>query len=703
MKIAVLGCKGYIGYPLTLHLLNKGHVVCGLDNNTRMNRVSSLNSNSLTSIATVTERNDYLTSFENFNDEVAVINMTDYKPLKAFISYHKPDVIVHLAEQPSAPWSMKSVTCAGITQRENVIGTLNLLWIMKDHCPNAHLVKLGCYDDKTEILTNSGWKLFKDLLLTDEVCCLDSKAEEIKYEVPSNIVKYLYIGKMMEIKTSSLDCCITPNHRVVHKRRSNSSYKDIQIDKVDELNKFNSIYIPRGGNWKEPRSPQISDSWLNFLGVWLSDGFVGKSHERVKYVCFKVKSQKKIDFIRMAIGRLGLSWKEYDDNGFKLFRIFHIKLAKYLSHFGRSWERYIPQEIKQCSKEQLEILYNSFMNGDGTPRDRSDRYNSTSKELIDDIQEISLKIGLAASVGLHKGSKHQMWQLTISDKTINRVSKDNRKWIDYNGEVFCCTVSTGIIYVRRNGRVMWSGNTMGEYGCPDCDIPEGVIPRECMKDDPEATWDCPMSGLLFPRSPNSFYHLSKVHDTYNIKFACDTWGLRSTDIMQGVVFGLTETDEVKVTRFDYDEYFGTVINRFCAQAIINHPLTVYGKGNQVRGFLPLKDSIQCLTLIIEQPPYEGEYRTLNQFENIYSINNLANMVHKGATFLGLKPSVHHLPNPRTESDKHYYSPKHQKLFTMGYRPTTDIQGEVTKLIKQLMPYEGRVIKKVIMPETKWKD
>lgn len=395
MKILILGSDGYIGYPLTIHLLKQGHKVSGVDNFSRRYRVHYTRSDSLTPIADKKNRNRWL--IDNFTNFIGHwdINLAHGRSVQPILRKFKPDAIVHLAEQPSAPWSMKDSACAASTQLENVIGTLNLLWAMKEECPEAHLVKLG---------------------------------------------------------------------------------------------------------------------------------------------------------------------------------------------------------------------------------------------------------------------------------------------------------------------------TMGEYGTPDCDIPEGVIPNKCLGNIPRyhkfanmlEDAQCPMSGLLFPRTAGSFYHLSKVHDTLNIHFACRNWGLHSTDIMQGVLFGLVGNDEIELTRFDYDEYFGTAINRFCVQAIIGHPLTVYGKGNQTRGFLPLKDSLQCLTIVLEQPPALGEYRTLNQFENIYSINSLADTVCKGATELGLTPSIKHIPNPRLEAEDHYYNPDHQKLFDMGYVPTTNIQGEINDLIRQLLPYRDRVIKEAIMPKTQWR-
>uniref|UniRef100_A0A6M3Y627 Putative NAD-dependent dehydratase n=1 Tax=viral metagenome TaxID=1070528 RepID=A0A6M3Y627_9ZZZZ len=394
MRILVLGIDGYIGFPLALHLLQKGHEVCGLDNYSRRFRVTQVGSDSLTAIATRLDRELILKEHHGFIDRISCITLGDEvnsDNLRHIIRELQPDCIVHLAEQPSAPYSMMGVETSTITQQENVIGTLQLLWAMQNERSKAHLVKLG---------------------------------------------------------------------------------------------------------------------------------------------------------------------------------------------------------------------------------------------------------------------------------------------------------------------------TMGEYGTPECDIPEGRIPKYCEFTNVNGYPDrmeCKMKGLMFPRTPGSFYHVSKVMDTINIEFACRNWRLSSTDIMQGVVFGLGPYagEEKLLTRFDYDEYFGTVINRFCAQALIHQPLTIYGYGQQKRGFLTLSDSIQCLTLAIENPAEEGEYRTLNQFENIYCINELAVMVCKAANYNGIDAGIKNIPNPRNESENHYYHPEHQKLFDLGYVPTVNIQGEITKLIEQLLPYKDRIIKKVIMPTTKW--
>jgi len=399
MKVVILGIDGYLGWPLALHLINKGHEVHGVDNFERKNRVWALGCDSLTKIEPWKSRNLILREMQS-NFEFAEISLGSSQPgfIRAFLDSIKPDAIVHLAEQPSAPWSMMDVHNASITQYDNVIGTLQLLWAMHQVCPEAHLVKLG---------------------------------------------------------------------------------------------------------------------------------------------------------------------------------------------------------------------------------------------------------------------------------------------------------------------------TMGEYGTPNCDIPEGEIPEVCSrwttkdieKDSTYRNIDCPMSGLPFPRQAGSWYHLTKVHDTHNIMFACRNWELSSTDIMQGVVFGV-KTDDITsdqlITRFDYDEVFGTVINRFCAQALLGHPLTVYGLGGQTRGFLPIQDSIICMTLALENPPQVGEYRTFNQFERTYSVSDLAGLVKVAASeALDFNVKIKHYENPRKEMEAHYYNPTREKLVNLGYKPTTDILPEIEKLLEDLYPYRSRIKENLIVPETRW--
>jgi UDP-sulfoquinovose synthase len=240
--------------------------------------------------------------------------------------------------------------------------------------------------------------------------------------------------------------------------------------------------------------------------------------------------------------------------------------------------------------------------------------------------------------------------------------------------------------------------TMGEYGTPNVDIPEGFFEIEYRER---------RDRLPFPRQAGSWYHWSKVHGSNNIMFACRIWGLRATDIMQGVVFGTRidemGNDERLLTRLDFDQAFGTAINRFCCQAVIGHPLTPYGKGHQKRGFLPLRDSMQCLTLALENPAQAGEYRVFNQFEEVYDITELALKVQKVAAQLELDVEVHNLENPRKEQEEHYYHPDHQHLFDLGYQPTHDVEAEIRIMLQDLIKYRGRIEAKrdVLIPDVRW--
>lgn len=240
--------------------------------------------------------------------------------------------------------------------------------------------------------------------------------------------------------------------------------------------------------------------------------------------------------------------------------------------------------------------------------------------------------------------------------------------------------------------------TMGEYGTPNVDIPEGFF---------EVEFRGRKDVMPFPRQANSFYHLTKVHDTNNTMFACKTWGLRSTDIMQGVVFG-TQIDEMGSdprlrSRLDFDQAFGTAINRFACQAVIGHPLTVYGSGGMKRGFLPLRDSMQCLGIAIENPPREGEYRVFNQFEETYTISELAGKVKVAGEAVGLDVQIEHFENPRTERDEHYYNPDRQRLIDLGYKPHHDVVAEVKIMLGDLIPHRERILEKrdILVPDIRW--
>jgi UDP-sulfoquinovose synthase len=238
--------------------------------------------------------------------------------------------------------------------------------------------------------------------------------------------------------------------------------------------------------------------------------------------------------------------------------------------------------------------------------------------------------------------------------------------------------------------------TMGEYGQPNIDIEEGYI---------EIEHKGRKDTLPYPKLPGSLYHCSKVHDSTNIHFACRTWGLRATDLNQGVVYGVeteeTARDERLVTRFDYDELFGTVLNRFCVQAVIGHPLTVYGAGRQTRGFLNIRDTLACVELAALNPAERGEFRVFNQFTEQFSVLELAGLVKEAGEHLGYSVEIQHYDNPRVEKEEHYYNAIHTKLLDLGLEPTLLGEELVESIIHAIERYKGRVIETAIDPKTRW--
>jgi UDP-sulfoquinovose synthase len=239
--------------------------------------------------------------------------------------------------------------------------------------------------------------------------------------------------------------------------------------------------------------------------------------------------------------------------------------------------------------------------------------------------------------------------------------------------------------------------TMGEYGTPNIDIEEGFI---------EIEHHGRKDTLPYPKQPGSFYHLSKVHDSHNIMFTCRVWGLRATDLNQGVVYGTvtpeTAQDPRLVNRFDYDDIFGTALNRFCVQATLGEPLTVYGKGGQTRGYLDLRDTVRCIELAIEHPAREGEYRVFNQFTEQFSVLQLAELVKEAGRKLGLTVEIDHVANPRVELEEHYYNARHTKLLDLGLEPHYLSDSLLDSLLNIALECRDRADLGIIQPRINWR-
>ncbi|MGD0374107.1 MAG: NAD-dependent epimerase/dehydratase family protein [Streptosporangiaceae bacterium] len=236
--------------------------------------------------------------------------------------------------------------------------------------------------------------------------------------------------------------------------------------------------------------------------------------------------------------------------------------------------------------------------------------------------------------------------------------------------------------------------TMGEYGTPNIDIEEGWL---------EIEHKGRTDRVLYPKRPGSFYHLSKVHDSHNIEFACRIWGIRSTDLNQGVVYGQqtaeTARDDRLATRFDYDAVFGTVLNRFVIQAVLGRPLTVYGNGTQTRGLIELRDTVRCIQLACENPADRGEFRVFNQITELMSLQEMAD------TIAGACPdevTICHVENPRVELENHHYNVVHSGLVELGLEPRLLSDTLIESLFEITKRYAHRARPEAMIPTIEWR-
>jgi len=275
-------------------------------------------------------------------------------------------------------------------------------------------------------------------------------------------------------------------------------------------------------------------------------------------------------------------------------------------------------------------------------------------------------------------------------------SREHAVWTQTNNVVNTLNVLFAIRDLAPDCHLVKLG-TMGEYGTPNIDIEEGFI---------EITHKGRSDTLPFPKLPGSLYHLSKVHDSHNIHFACRIWGIRATDLNQGVVYGI-ETEETALdprlaTRFDYDDVFGTALNRFCVQAVIGHPLTVYGRGGQTRGYLNIVDTLRCVELAVETPAEQGEMRVFNQFTEQFSVVELAEIVQKAGIEHGLDVEVTPIDNPRVEAEEHYYHATHRKLLDLGLEPHLLSETLVESMFATIEQHRERIVLDHILPRDRWR-
>jgi UDP-sulfoquinovose synthase len=238
--------------------------------------------------------------------------------------------------------------------------------------------------------------------------------------------------------------------------------------------------------------------------------------------------------------------------------------------------------------------------------------------------------------------------------------------------------------------------TMGEYGTPDIDIEEGWL---------EVAHKGRRHRFLYPRQAGSLYHTTKIMDTDLLWFYVRTWGLRVTDLMQGPVYGIftaeSENNDRLLPFFNYDEIFGTVLNRFVVQAVAGYPLTVFGKGGQTRGYLNIKDTLNCVRLSLESPADEGELRIFNQFTETFNVNELADKVKAAGNQLKLKVEIQHVENPRLEAEEHYYNPSHTGLLELGLKPHYLTEEVLAQMMEFAIKHKNRIKPDNIYRQVKW--
>jgi len=239
--------------------------------------------------------------------------------------------------------------------------------------------------------------------------------------------------------------------------------------------------------------------------------------------------------------------------------------------------------------------------------------------------------------------------------------------------------------------------TMGEYGTPNIDIEEGWLNVEHKGRSQK---------FLYPRQAGTLYHTTKVLDTDLLWFYVRTYGLRVTDLMQGPVYGLstieTQLDDRLFSNFHYDDIFGTAVNRFLVQAVAGIPLTVYGTGGQTRGYLNLKDTLQCVELAMNNPVEKGDMRILNQFTEQFSVNELADRIQRVGNGMGLNVGVKSIDNPRKEAEDHYYNAMHSGLLDIGLVPHYMTDDVLAEMLEQVIRYKDDIDVDKIMPRVRWK-
>ena len=395
---------------------------------------------------------------------------------------------------------------------------------------NSRHLRIGwvggnCYDNQTEVLTNKGWRFFNGLDKTEKIATLNKDTNEIEYQKPTNYIEEDYSGKMARIEMKHIDLMVTPNHKLLYSKKGKLK-KDLEY-RLEETGKVlgKGFYLKKDAEWKGKNKKYfilgdkkiLMDDWLKFFGFWIAEGWITTS-ENLYQVGIGQNNKsliKKIDEL------LGSFFPHYIDKNGCQIRFFDKQLWSYLKQFGKAHQKFIPQEIKDLSSNKLKILLKWYLLGDGNLEQNRWRAYTVSPKLKDDLQEIALKIGITAN-WKNRGKRSSFW------KKGNKVIKSNydqfdisfprtflrpyvkpkfQKWIDYQGKIYCVEVPNHIIYVRRNGKAVWCGNSHKE----DLEFLAPIITKVAKK-YPQVKFVC--TGYGGTSAPNKWVEFNYGEDLF---------------------------------------------------------------------------------------------------------------------------------------------------------------------------------------------
>jgi nucleoside-diphosphate-sugar epimerase/intein/homing endonuclease len=719
MTILITGGDGYIGWPTALRTAGRtdGRVVLA-DDFARRGWVESVGSTSATPVASMDDR---LAAAEDAlglsNLSFVEGDLSDKATVDRLLSVHEPEAVVHTAAQPSAPYSQINGERANYTQHNNMQATRNLLWGLHEHdLSDTHFVETtttgvyGCYDDETEILTKDGWKQFEDLTQVDEVLTREEDDRTGRYEVPTEIHEYSFDGELYHQQNQSIDFRITPNHRVfTQKVNSNESgdgrYGGLRERTVSDIEKKRVVY-DTGFDWEGEYRDTFTlpptddaeaidiplDSWLRFLGWYIAEGYVKQRSDRPNnYRVGFSQSKESIwvsdleDALREVGDRLGTGVEKREEDDVFRYELFNKQLAKCLDGLGKSVEKHIPKDIKQLDQPLLRTLLSALIKGDGSHRsaDRdSMRYFTRSEQLADDVQEIALKCGYASVVSYTQEYDRYVVGIAQGPRVHVNRGESTDEFVAYSGKVWCVTVpGDGIVFVRRNGKPVWSGNS------PDFPIPEGGAVMENQGERDE---------VPFPNMSGSWYHTTKSNDAANMRLANTQFDLPISDVRTAITYG-TGVGETRAapdlaTRFDFDYYFGVVTHRFCAQAVAGYPMTVYGKGQQRKPFIALEDVVEGLARLAVIDPDErpDDHVVYNQVTRAISIVEVAETIADVADEFDLDVAVEHFENPREEDETHKMEIENDRYADLVGGQSTTFEEGVREILGTLVGYQDTI-------------